>query len=663
LFQASMTIAGGIATVNSVTRAGNYAVNPTLSGEPVTGVAGCGTQPTVNLTMGVLTLGVSGTSQVGLYPAVPSLVASATVGATTGSESGLTLSVMFAPFAAGVYPVDQTPGLGSGSPVWDVAYGYGALASEQTGVENTALGWGTLNANTTGRFNTAVGGSALWNEVAGTYNTIIGNDAARNFSGRNYATGVGRDALRNTLGNRNTGIGQRALGGDQGYSPTDPPAGIVVNDMTAMGVDALDNTLMAPTAPAAWVGGGTLYTLPTYVTASGNVYINVATCNAGGSIPTGTGTNISDGGCLWNFVVAGTAGAFQDIAIGNYALDSITAGSNNIGIGYSASSSLTTGSNNISIGSSAGFNHSTGNSNLAIGYQALYFNTVNSFNTAIGNYALQNYTAGYLTAVGFKALSSITSNTNASAFGYAALQNATGGNNSAYGVNAGLNITTGNFNFIAGNNVLKNTVGSSNSNTVVGEGALPGNATTAPTVNFDIAIGTNAMGNASMTGTVGSDIAIGVGSMVAITGGGNQNVAIGSNTLAALQTGTNNVALGYQVGKTTLQTGNFNIYLGTSSSCDAASAGESSTFRLCLTSGSTPLLLGNLLGASPELTVGGPLQLASYTVATLPTCAAGYAGAIAYVTDANAPTYNATLTGSSTTKTLAMCNGTNWTAH
>jgi hypothetical protein len=57
------------------------------------------------------------------------------------------------------------------------------------------------------------------------------------------------------------------------------------------------------------------------------------------------------------------------------------------------------------------------------------------------------------------------------------------------------------------------------------------------------------------------------------------------------------------------------------------------------------------------------MQLKAYTVATLPSCASVSAGMIAYVTDASSPTYNATLTGGSSTKTLAMCNGTNWTAH
>ena len=42
---------------------------------------------------------------------------------------------------------------------------------------------------------------------------------------------------------------------------------------------------------------------------------------------------------------------------------------------------------------------------------------------------------------------------------------------------------------------------------------------------------------------------------------------------------------------------------------------------------------------------------------------ASLAGTIAYVKDATAPSYNATLAGGGSVKTLALCNGTNWTAH
>jgi hypothetical protein len=53
----------------------------------------------------------------------------------------------------------------------------------------------------------------------------------------------------------------------------------------------------------------------------------------------------------------------------------------------------------------------------------------------------------------------------------------------------------------------------------------------------------------------------------------------------------------------------------------------------------------------------------TYTVATLPACAAGTANEITVVTDATAPTYNAALTGGGAVVIPVFCNGSIWTAH
>lgn len=55
--------------------------------------------------------------------------------------------------------------------------------------------------------------------------------------------------------------------------------------------------------------------------------------------------------------------------------------------------------------------------------------------------------------------------------------------------------------------------------------------------------------------------------------------------------------------------------------------------------------------------------LAEYTVSTLPTLISGQRGALAFVTDANSPTWGSTLAGSGSTICLALWNGTNWVAH
>jgi len=61
----------------------------------------------------------------------------------------------------------------------------------------------------------------------------------------------------------------------------------------------------------------------------------------------------------------------------------------------------------------------------------------------------------------------------------------------------------------------------------------------------------------------------------------------------------------------------------------------------------------------------GLVLLQGYTVSGLPSCGGSTAptGSLAYVTDANGPTYNSTLSGGGSSKVLAFCNGSNWQAH
>jgi hypothetical protein len=72
----------------------------------------------------------------------------------------------------------------------------------------------------------------------------------------------------------------------------------------------------------------------------------------------------------------------------------------------------------------------------------------------------------------------------------------------------------------------------------------------------------------------------------------------------------------------------------------------------------------NILSA-PNITIKstGVVIPGSYNVSTLPACNAGLQGGIAYVHDANAPTYNAALTGGGSVAVLAFCTGSAWTAH
>ena len=63
--------------------------------------------------------------------------------------------------------------------------------------------------------------------------------------------------------------------------------------------------------------------------------------------------------------------------------------------------------------------------------------------------------------------------------------------------------------------------------------------------------------------------------------------------------------------------------------------------------------------------VGGVYaSLAQYTIATLPSCAAGIEGDLVYVTNGvSSPSYNATVSATGSTVIPVFCNGTNWTYH
>ena len=125
----------------------------------------------------------------------------------------------------------------------------------------------------------------------------------------------------------------------------------------------------------------------------------------------------------------------------------------------------------------------------------------------------------------------------------------------------------------------------------------------------------------------------------------------------------------------TFASANNSFGTSTASTTDTLSSGAT-------TSGNTKTVnigTGGLSGSTTNITIGssvsgatstttlngstvatGTIQLAAYTVATLPT--AGTAGRRAYVTDALAPTFLGTLTGGGTAKTPVFDNGTAWVA-
>jgi hypothetical protein len=85
-------------------------------------------------------------------------------------------------------------------------------------------------------------------------------------------------------------------------------------------------------------------------------------------------------GAMSTGVITGT----QSVAVGRYALNSLTSGNDNVAVGDSALTRNTSGGSNVAIGRDAlAFNLSASN-NTAVGYQAGYTNTTAQFSTFIG---------------------------------------------------------------------------------------------------------------------------------------------------------------------------------------------------------------------------------------------------------------------------------------
>lgn len=93
----------------------------------------------------------------------------------------------------------------------------------------------------------------------------------------------------------------------------------------------------------------------------------------------------------------------------------------------------------------------------------------------------------------------------------------------------------------------------------------------------------------------------------------------------------------------------------------ATASGSTKTINLGtggLSGSTTTINIGSTFGTT--IVLNAPIQMAAYTVATLP--AAGTAGRRVYVTDALAPMFLTALTGGGAVVCPAFDNGTAWVA-
>jgi len=178
---------------------------------------------------------------------------------------------------------------------FNTTLGFGALASNTTGLQNTATGYQALESNTTGNTNTASGTFALEGNTTGSDNTASGFRALVNNIGGNDNTAGGSGALQfNTTGSYNSAFGAAAL-----------DANVTGNMNAASGFSALSNNT--------------------------------------------TGTNNTASGA---FALEGNTTGSQNTALGQFALGANATGNNNIAVGNQAANNVSgSNSNNIHIGS------------------------------------------------------------------------------------------------------------------------------------------------------------------------------------------------------------------------------------------------------------------------------------------------------------------------
>lgn len=220
----------------------------------------------------------------------------------------------------------------------------------------------------------------------------------------------------------------------------------------------------------------------------------------------------------------GTSSNLYNIAIGDYAGNANTSGSNNIALGYNALKANTTNTDQVAIGKNAMQKvirtYYAGNDagSVAIGSNALSSATYTFGNVAIGESAISNATTpSFNTAVGYKSLSNLTTGSSNAAVGYQALQSAgvaigstalgayslqasTADNNVGVGYFTGNDNTTGDRNtYIGSQSGLGNTTGKAN--TFIGYSAVPSSSD----LKYAAAIGAESVVAQDSTIVLGAD--------------------------------------------------------------------------------------------------------------------------------------------------------------
>ena len=598
---------------------------------------------------------------------------SLTVNVTVISGSGTYASWVIS--ISGVRGPTGSPGAGSGtvtSVAVATANGFAGSVATSTTTPNI-----TLSCNTIGILQG--NGTAISAITVGSGLSFSGGTLAASSSAGGTVTsvsGTGGGTGLTLTGGPITTSGTLSLGGILGITnggTGQSSANAALNALLPSQATYSGRSLVTNGTNTSWTQVGTVYsvgmTVPAFLSITGSPVTGTGTLAIGLS---GTPLPIANGGTGQTTFTAGqvlygngTSGlstsanmTFSGTAL-TLANDASISGLNvgkgagavatNTAVGYQALFANTTGIQNTASGASALQNNTTGNYNTASGLSALQNNTTGIYNTANGVYALfSNTTGNYNTASGASALQNNTTGIQNTASGASALQNNTTGNyNTASGLSALQANTTASQNTAVGYQAgYSNTTGTTLD--AFGYQVLYANTTG----TYNAAFGALSL-TANTTGNLNS--AYGPASLATNTTGSN-NAAFGSSALRLNTTASNNTAVGYQAGYSNT-TGAGNTFVGY-------------TAGTAVTSGSNLTVIGNTAAASSatatnEVTIGNSsvivTRLGGTTVVeSLPSAATVGAGARAFVTNALAPAFGATVAGGGAVPVPVYSDGTNW---
>jgi trimeric autotransporter adhesin len=265
------------------------------------------------------------------------------------------------------------------------------VSSDSTGLASWTNNIGTICASSwVGINNTCYGILSLQNNTTGANNTAYGNEALRNNSGwtSNVALWYG-SMFYNTSGSANVALWTYSLNlNTTGTSNIWIWPDALLNNATSSYNIAMGNTALRENR--AWIANIAVWweTLKYNMTGSFNSafgygaasYMRTTSGNPNNAfwsfaLAWGDSSTFANTGygntALWYWSMYGTPGTattwFQNSALGNYSLRTLTSGANNIGVWYAAGSGLTSGSNNIFIWAGVLAASSTASNQLSIG--------------------------------------------------------------------------------------------------------------------------------------------------------------------------------------------------------------------------------------------------------------------------------------------------------